>query len=738
MRRRYEDLAPLAAAGAELIRIRPRDKAPQDAGWRTLSLTYKEVAAHVQNGGNAGWRLGAPDLVIDVDPRNFAKGDDPLPRLCADTGLDLTLCPHVLTGSGGHHYYLTKPRDFMVLDTLPAYSGIEFKTLGRQVVVPGSIHPCGELYEWDDFAPDPSSRPVAPDTLLDLIRRPDLIVGSGGGELTPEHIQALLVQITPENYRAHDKWLPIMMACHHGSAGEARAEFVAWSASDPEFRDDHVMVGRRWDSLHADRHTGITFKTLYREVLNAGGTIPHDSPEHDFGSDPLEEIEVGITPAVARLAEMNERHCLVFDGAMKIYTKEYDTALERFYYARYSRFDFEMWYHNKKIPGVDEQMTLSTWWLKHPQRSEYRGLVFDPGRDTEGFLNLWQGFSVKGCRGPWDAFDDLIRNTICSGDEVLYEYTMNWLAHLVQRPGEPAETAFVMRGPKGTGKGTFATAIMSLIKAHAIQVSSSQHFTGRFNAHLRDCVLLFVDEAFWAGDHGSEGTLKRLITEPTLVYEGKGQNAVVGKNCISVMIASNADWVVPAGLDGERRYVMTDVGTNRVGDETFWSTVRTQLYQDGGLGGLFRFLQERNIVNWHPRNDVPQTCALAEQKLHGLTDIEEWWLNRLTEGSLPGQQVDWSSGETETPMQVLHEHYLAEVGGLGRRNRRASQISFGRQLKKIIPGYDNIQAVHHGTELIVADSRGRVQMLRCDSLTKCRAAFETRLGMAIGEEDFLS
>jgi len=30
---------------------------------------------------------------------------------------------------------------------------------------------------------------------------------------------------------------------------------------------------------------------------------------------------------------------------------------------------------------------------------------------------------------------------------------------------------------------------------------------GNFNAHLIDCVLLFADEAFWAGDKQGENTL---------------------------------------------------------------------------------------------------------------------------------------------------------------------------------------------------------------------------------------
>ncbi len=702
-----------------------------------MSVGFHEVEAHVQHGGNAGWRLGAVDLVVDVDPRNFTDGDDPLTRLCTDTGLDLTHCPHVLTGSGGDHYYLTKPRDAATLDSLADYPGVEFKTYGRQVVVPGSIHPSGNLYEWDDFAPPPAQRPPAPQLLLDLIRRPALAGSSGGGELSPEQVDALLVQLPVESYQDHDTWLPIMMACHHGSAGEARAEFVAWSASDPLYHSDRAMVGRRWDSLHADRHTGITFKTLYKAVIDAGGTIPADSPEEDFGSDPLGDIEGIVTPAMARLADMNERHCVVFDGAVKIYTREYDAVLERFYYARYSRFDFETWYANDMITDGNTQATKSVWWIKHPQRRQYRGLVFDPNHETEGFLNLWQGFSVRGTKCRWDAFQTLIRETICASDETLYEYTMNWLAYLIQHPGEPAETALVMRGAKGTGKGTFATAIMAMIRAHAIQVSSAHHFVGRFNAHLRDCVFLFVDEAFWAGDHASEGTLKRLITEPTLMYEGKNQNAGQGKNCISVMIASNADWVVPAGLDGERRYVVADVDPARAGDVAFFQKVRTQLYEQDGLGGLFQFLLDRDISKWHPRQDVPQTRGLAEQKLEGLDDIEEWWLGRLQDGHLPGELDPWADGQGVAPSALLHEHYLAEINQLNRRNRRSSQTSFSMRLRKLIPGCHTVQRVATEKELIAVDVRGRAQYMVFPTLTICRGSFDTRLGVGMEWDDEL-
>jgi predicted P-loop ATPase len=127
--------------------------------------TAEELAA----GGNYGVALKAGDLVVDVDPRNFALGDDPLKRLQAVVG---PLGGFVVrTGGGGFHIYLRKPADILVRNDLKDYPGIEFKSLGRQVVGPGSIHPeTGNEYE----IVEAGEELPAPQALLDLIQRVDL------------------------------------------------------------------------------------------------------------------------------------------------------------------------------------------------------------------------------------------------------------------------------------------------------------------------------------------------------------------------------------------------------------------------------------------------------------------------------------------------------------------------------------------------------------------------------------
>jgi hypothetical protein len=109
----------------------------------------------------------------------------------------------------------------------------------------------------------------------------------------------------------------------------------------------------------------------------------------------------------------------------------------------------------------------------------------------------------------------------CAGDPAHYEYLLDWSARLFQYPAEPAEVPIVMRGAEGVGKGIFARFMIRAFGQHGIKISSAAHLVGNFNVHPRDCVVLFADEAFYAGDKQHEGRLKSLITGRNHHYRGK-------------------------------------------------------------------------------------------------------------------------------------------------------------------------------------------------------------------------
>lgn len=293
----FDAMRPYRGARLELIplhrwdtkdhRGRELGKAPADRRWTTRDYDHAKVLERAQRDDlNLGVRLPADVVVLDVDPRNFPDGCNSLDRLVTDTGLDLSSSPHTVTGSGGHHYYFRKPAGVVLLDTVEGYAGLEFKSLGRQVVAAGSVHPNGNHYEWAADSPPLADMPDLPANVLKLARRPERSVGasSGAGELTSEQLAKSLEQLDPADFgeRQHERWEDLMMACHYATNGEGRQEFIDWCAGDPTYQDHGWIVGRRWDSLHTDRGDAVRTATLHMFLHEVGGGIAPPDPVDDF------------------------------------------------------------------------------------------------------------------------------------------------------------------------------------------------------------------------------------------------------------------------------------------------------------------------------------------------------------------------------------------------------------------------------------------------------------------------
>ncbi|MCA0394245.1 MAG: AAA family ATPase [Proteobacteria bacterium] len=289
----FEAASEYRRARLDLIPLRRRDKVPADKRWQERSYDRGEVLERARRDGlNLGVRLPADVVVVDVDPRNFPAGRDSLADMAAAFGLDLTSAPHVLTGNlehPGHHFYFHKPAGAVLLESVDGFEGVELKSLGRQIVAAGSVHPTGGLYRWAPDSPALPDMPDLPARLVEAARRPERKRATGAGEITAEQLAASLEHLEPTDFREHDAWRELMMACHHATDGAGRQEFIDWSTSDPKFADHEWIVGRRWDSLHADRDDAVTIATLRRRLNEAGSDIAPPDAADDF--DVWDEIE---------------------------------------------------------------------------------------------------------------------------------------------------------------------------------------------------------------------------------------------------------------------------------------------------------------------------------------------------------------------------------------------------------------------------------------------------------------
>lgn len=388
------------------------------------------------------------------------------------------------------------------------------------------------------------------------------------------------------------------------------------------------------------------------------------------------------------LRKLNERHAVIrnWGGKCRVIEEVYDHAMKRTRLTKQSFDDFRNSYMNESVEvgmskGKPVSMPAGKWWLQHSKRRQYDTLVFLPGQDIPGTYNLWTGFACESIKGDCSLFLRHIQDNICCGVEEYYNYIMGWMARCTQKPDTQGNTAIVLRGREGTGKSLFATLFGSLWGRHFLHISDSKHLVGSFNAHLRDCVVLFGDEAFFAGDVKHEAVLKTLISESTLTVEPKGIDVEVCSNFVHLIMGSNKEWVVPAGGDN-RRFLVLDVSEKQIQNIRYFKAILNQM-ANGGLEALLFTLMNYDLSEFDVRT-VPKTEALQDQKLHSLDPLEEWWYQKLYKGLLLEEHMHWTG---EVPSSDLVRSYVEYTKSFN-IVRRGNETAIGRFFRKICPkGY---------------------------------------------------
>ncbi|MFI3221715.1 MAG: DUF5906 domain-containing protein [Methylococcaceae bacterium] len=277
-------------------------------------------------------------------------------------------------------------------------------------------------------------------------------------------------------------------------------------------------------------------------------------------------------------------------------------------------------------------MDKITAWANNPDCSVYRGgVVFAPAKTLpDGYYNTWQGFAVDAVEGAnIDSIKHHIENIVCAGQPDLIKYFYDWIAHSMQHPERPAGSALVLRGNKGTGKGILLHFIASIWGCHSIYMSKSKHLTGSFNGHLADVCFLYADEAFFSGDRKNEGALKALITEPKLLIERKGIDAVEQPNYLKIVMSTNEVYAVPASSD-ERRYCVFDVSSSNIGNNKYFADLAIVCH-DNDVQSSFLYDMLNRDISQFSASTIPESQGLKDQRMYSLDSVGQWLIDSFTQ-----------------------------------------------------------------------------------------------------------
>lgn len=559
------------------------------------------------------------------------------------------------------------------------YPNTSKKKQGKTPVLSSLVEFTDEVYPLSQFTPAP-------------------LVNDGTGGVSDKRTQTVEIsgnvkRLTAEEIAALplDDWYKEIIVQGFSENYDLKSDDVSPSAWQWALSCEIVRKGIDDDTHYAilmDPDLGIS-KTIYKK---GSGADRYARKQIARAKDEVDDPD---------LAEMNQRFAYVnlWDGSGWIIRERYDELEGRSILERMNKTTFfdalaceppilelveeETTDGNGQVtkPAKWKKVPRGKWWFENQGRLTYETVQFGPGLDLCGEVyNLWKGFACDAIPGDCSLYLEHVRKVIAKGNEEHYNWVLDWMARSVQEPHKPAETALVLRGGQGTGKGTFITHYGGLFGRHYLQVSDPKRVTGAFNAHLRDCVVLFADEAFYTSDRkGSTGALKALVTEENTVYEVKGKDVTHGKNFIHLVMASNEEWVVPADVD-DRRLCVLDVSDEHAQDQGWFRAINEQM-RNGGREALLHLLLTRDISNFNHRS-APQTDALKDQKERSFPADVLWWKERLEDGVLVPAK-DW--GDKIYCRELAYQYKIA-TGRTG--TERSIQTTLGNLLRKWVPKID--------------------------------------------------
>ena len=638
-----------------------------------------------------GWNIGIAAgkrggvFVLDIDQHGEVDGGSVLREFELEHG-DIS-APRQSTPSGGSHYVFqwednAKSSTSKIGAGIDTRGGNESAYKGHIVVFPSIVG--GKEYIWEEGG----IIPQIPDWIMDKMGEswsPRKGYGRGNEEvdtddlettIPPDQIGRMLGSIDPDSL-SYEQWLRIGQAINSQYPdGEGLEIWDRWSQRGERYKDNECRV--RWRGF--DPSGAVRAGTLFYFAVKGGWTAT------------VEDVTAKSSKVLQVIERVNEDYAMIMlGGKLRILRENRSPALltdDR--YTLMPVQDFKVYMSNDTIDLGEKPIAVADLWIGHNARREYpNGMILAPDdKVPPGAYNTWAGYNVSPIKGPCQLYLRHVKEIICGGNTDQYNWLLDWCADLFQDPANPKGCAVVLRGAEGSGKGTLANTLGEIFGPHYRHLIDDSHLLSNFNAHMIGAVFVFADEITWGGNKKTAGKLKGMITEKYLVGERKGIDAVGYRNMIHMIIASNSEWVIPAGSNS-RRWFMLDVVDHVTRKPSHFKDIYDEL-NNGGREALLHFFLNREIT--HDLSRAPETDALQEQRaMHISGDpTVEWWTVILSKGEFPVPDVkdEPSLDGNDWPQRVrkeeLYEHY--KNWALEGKRHYLGLITFANKLKTF--GFD--------------------------------------------------
>lgn len=466
-------------------------------------------------------------------------------------------------------------------------------TRGEYSLLPGSIHPSGETYEWADLGRARSSLTV---TTVDMVLRAIRLAGAVS-VVAPYWQEGmrndLVMALSGFLYRVSDI-----------SEGLGDGAFCLDYQGAQHFLETLLNVT---DDDKADRLSRVkTFERTWNKAAEGKAVTGATRIAEITGDkDIVHKLYTLLadSPDVAAIDEFITRFA-VWQGPGVVVDMDVVKAGEK---SLMSRQAFINSFGHCYITSAGGGAKLLPDLLFHMRATlRVSGVTFEPGQplvvDTRSGkkVNQWSGFEIPPHDSPVTKEDVLpfysyVKEVVADDDPDALIWVLGWLANIFKEPAKKPNTALVLVGKPGAGKSILGHSIIIPIigRMHAAATNTVESVTKDFNVAFDNKLFIQCDEATNNKQKTMAARLKALISDPYKLVEPKGIDSFHKPNHSRFLFTSNDEEDAIHIGDGQddRRYTILRVNPKYKGDvKYYWTPLITWLEKPENLAKVHRFL----------------------------------------------------------------------------------------------------------------------------------------------------
>lgn len=323
-------------------------------------------------------------------------------------------------------------------------------------------------------------------------------------------------------------------------------------------------------------------------------------------------------------------------------------------------------------------------WIKSKEMRKIAKFVFNPNPEyinNKEEVNLFNGFPLdKNNDGTYD--ESLIKvyldhiKRICNNEKDVYDYVLNWFAHIIQKPHVRTTVALVFYSDtEGVGKNLIFDVLNKILGKYYLKLKSTEEFTINFNSHHQNKLLGVCDEIN-ARARSISDELKDAISRNTMVITYKGKESYVIDDYINLVLTTNNEGVLKVPRAG-RRFEIIGCPEQKI-DREVTKKILNIMNDDKLLMNVYNYFKNRDITEFDPRltvmtdykktliiNDLPAYIKMlkfnAELYNDSSVNAKELYINSLEYARLNKMQSTYTDQKCSKDLQEFFGKYYVRV-----------------------------------------------------------------------------